>query len=202
MASSAGETVPDLLTTICEGDRDAAARLVPLVYDELRALARRRMAGQGEQTLQPTALVHEAYLKLVGDERRDWDGKTHFYAAAAQAMRHILVDTARRKGRIKRGGGAPWRRVDLDIIADESEGGSVDLVELDDALHCLAREAGARKTEVVVLRYFAGFTIEQIATTLGVTTRTVDRDWRLARAWLFDHMTKERSDVGESSGRE
>lgn len=199
MGRSGDETVPDLLTTICDGDRAAAAALVPLVYDELRALARRRMAGGGHCTLQPTALVHEAFMRLAGHERDDWAGRTHFFAAAARAMRHILVDDARRRGRAKRGGDVPRQRVELALVADEPDADVVDLVALDEALQRLAVEAGERKSDVVVLRYFAGLTIEEVAVALDVTTRTVDRDWRFARAWLFDHMTGGGSDGGGSA---
>lgn len=199
-APMAGETVPELLTTICEGDRGAAERLLPLVYDELRALARRRMVGQDETTLQPTALVHEAFIRLVGSTARDWEGRTHFYASAAQAMRHVLVDSARRRGRVKRGGGAPRQRVALDAVVADSGTGEIDLLELDEALQALAAEAGARKADVVVMRYFAGLTIEEIATALGVTTRTVDREWRFARAWLFDHLNRDQPDGQRPTG--
>jgi RNA polymerase sigma factor (TIGR02999 family) len=199
--TSSGESVPELLTSISEGDRRAASKLLPLVYDELKAIARRRMAGGGPQTLQPTAVVHEAYLRLAGDADREWSGKTHFYAVAAKAIRQILVDRARRRGRIKRGGGEARERIALDVVEADTadDGDDIDLVALDDALRRLAEEAGERKCEVVVLRYFAGMTVEQIAVALGVTSRTVDRDWRFARAWLLDTMGTGTSDEREAA---
>lgn len=172
------------------GDRAAAADLLPLLYDELRALARQHVAReQPGHTLQATALVHEAYLRLVGTKDPGWDGRSHFFAAAASAMRRILVDHARNKKRLKRGG----HRAREDRLPDELaiavqttlDLQGIDLLELDIALNELAGAEGNRKCDVVSMRVFAGMTIDQIANALGVTTRTIDRDWRFARAWLY-----------------
>ncbi len=190
------ETVTTLLSSIHTGDRAAASELLPLVYDELRRLARHRMAGLAPgQTLEPTALVNEAYMRLVGDDEPDWDGKGHFFAAAAQAMRNVIVDHARAKQAVKRGGDREREGLHEDVAvapANTNELGDVDLVRLDDALNGLHAEGttGQRRCEVVVMRYFAGLTHEQIARSLGVDKRTVDRDWRYARAWLLDALTE------------
>jgi RNA polymerase sigma factor (TIGR02999 family) len=167
-----------------EGDENAAARLLPLVYDELRRLARRRMANEPpDHTLLPTALVHEAYLRLLGDSRASWENRGHFFAAAAQAMRRILVERARRVGRHKHGGGRQRLRLTDDLAVSEPES-AADLLALDEALTSL--EATDETTaEVVRLRYFAGLTIEQTAEILGVSTATVSRIWTYARAWLY-----------------
>ena len=173
--------VTRVLSAIEQGDPQAAEQLLPLVYDELRNLAAQRLAQEKPgQTLQATALVHEAYLRLVGaDTRRPWNDRAHFFAAAAQGMRRILVDNARRKQSKKRGG--EFRREPLDDIAapeiDE------ELVALDEALRKLA-EAEPIKARLVELRYFAGLTGEQAAQILGISPATADRHWAYARAWL------------------
>ena len=172
-----------LLEAAAAGDRKAAADLLPLVYDELRKLAAARMAAESpEHTLQPTALVHEAYLRLVGrgDDDR-WDGRGHFFAAAAEAMRRILVEAARRKHGPERGG--DFIRHDLDPEQPEPRGVSPRLLELDKALDRLAA-VEPRAAEVVKLRYFAGLTVTETAVTLGISPRTADSDWAYARAWL------------------
>src|SRR4051812_31679430 len=179
--------VTRVLSAIETGDPQAAEQLLPLVYDELRRLAAQRLAGEGlGHTLQPTALVHEAYLKLVGpDPRQPWNGRVHFFAAAAEAMRRILIDHARRKHRARRGGG--MKRVELDDMDDielAAEGGD-DLLALDQALTQRAA-AGPRKAELVRLRYFAGLTLEQAAELLGISRATADRHWAFARVWLYD----------------
>jgi RNA polymerase sigma factor (TIGR02999 family) len=185
--------VTRILSAIEQGDPRAAAQLLPLVYDELRKLAAHRLAGEGPgHTLQPTALVHEAYLKLVGpDPRQPWNGRVHFFAAAAEAMRRILIDHARRKHRARRGGG--MRRVELDDLDDiglVAGGGDADeLLALDEALAQLAA-ADPRRAELVRLRYFAGLTLEQAAELLGISRATADRHWAFARAWLYDAMTR------------
>jgi RNA polymerase sigma factor (TIGR02999 family) len=185
--------VTRILSAIEQGDPSAAEQLLPLVYDQLRRLAAHRLVGEGPgHTLQPTALVHEAYLKLVGaDPQHPWNGRVHFFAAAAEAMRRILIDHARRKHRTRRGGGR--KRVvleDLDNIAMAAEGrGADDLLALDEALTRLAA-ADARKAELVRLRYFAGLTLEQAAELLGISRATADRHWAFARAWLYDAMTR------------
>jgi RNA polymerase sigma factor (TIGR02999 family) len=182
--------VTHILSAIEQGDPKAAEQLLPLVYDELRRLAAQRLAAEGPgHTLQPTALVHEAYLKLVGpDPQQAWNGRVHFFAAAAEAMRRILIDHARRKHRARRGGG--MRRVDFGDVemVTASEGGD-DLLALDEALARLAA-ADPRKAELVRLRYFAGLTLEQAAELLGISRATADRHWAFARAWLYDAMTR------------
>ncbi len=172
-----------LLDAAASGDPKAAADLLPLVYDELRKLAAARMVPESpDHTLQPTALVHEAYLRLVGnDADRPWNGRGHFFAAAAEAMRRILVDNARRKQTEKHGGG--HRRVDLADVEPAGEGPDLDLIALDEALNRLA-VSDPRKAELVQLRYFAGLTIEQAARALGISTSTADNDWAYAKSWL------------------
>ena len=189
--------VTHLLDKAASGDREAAADLLPLVYDELRRLAAARLADEKPgHTLQPTALVHEAYLRLVGG-RADarYTGRAHFFAAAAAAMRRILIDHARRKHRARRGGG--MKRVELDELGDvemvAESGGADELEALDGALARLAA-ADPRKAELVRLRYFAGLTLEQAAELLGISRATADRHWAFARAWLYDAMTGGRKD--------
>jgi RNA polymerase sigma factor (TIGR02999 family) len=174
-----------LLEAAAGGDRKAAADLLPLVYDELRKLAAQRLAQEKPgQTLQATALVHEVYLRLVdGAEAQTWHGRRHFFAAAAEAMRRILIDRARHKQTRKAGGGL--RRLDLDHIEpslEEEENGDR-LLALDEALRQLEAE-DPRKAELVKLRFFAGLTAEQAAAALGVSTSTAEKDWAYARSWL------------------
>jgi RNA polymerase sigma-70 factor, ECF subfamily len=172
-----------LLETAEPGDASTLDRLVPLIYDELREMARRQLARErGDLTLQTTALVHEAYLKLVDDTRATRRGRAYFFAAAAHAMRQILVDRARRRRAAKRGGGA-------EMVPLEEEDASVDayaaeLLDLDDALERLG-ERSARQVRVVEYRFFAGMSVEETAEVLGVSSRTVESDWAMARAWLF-----------------
>jgi RNA polymerase sigma factor (TIGR02999 family) len=175
--------VTRLLSAIDLGDRHAAANLLPLVYDELRRLAAAQLAGEkAGHTLQPTALVHEAYLRLVGGEQpRDWTGRGHFLGAAAEAMRRILVDAARRKGALKRGGGRPpaeLRDDDWISLTDPAE-----VLAVDEALAKLAA-VDPPAAELVKLRYFAGLTVPEAAAALGLETRTTERLWKYARAWL------------------
>ena len=177
--------VTRILSAIEHGDLRASEQLLPLVYDELRKLAARRLAQEKPgQTLQATALVHDAYLRLVGHEdSRSWDGRGHFFAAAAEAMRRILLDRARDRGRLKRGGGRHRESLDLDRIgADDAP--PDDLIDLDEALGRLAR-LDPRGAELVKLRLFAGLTLDEAAAALGVVRRTAERDWAFARAWLF-----------------
>jgi RNA polymerase sigma factor (TIGR02999 family) len=172
-----------VLARMAVGESGAAEQLLPLVYDELKSLARARMARlPAGQTLQATALVHEAWLKLGGDQPKPFQDRAHFFGAAARAMRNILVDQARAKATRKRGGGQDRAEVtpDLAVVEDVP---TTDLLALDEALTALEREHG-RPAQVIMLRYFAGLDMEDIAVTLGVTSRTVERDWRFARAWL------------------
>ena len=180
--------VTRILTAIEQGDQRAAEQLLPLVYDELRRLAAQRLAGEAPgHTLQATALVHEAYLKLVGAKPgRPWNGRVHFFAAAAEAMRRILIDSARRKHRTRRGGGI--KRVELPDVAKLADNEADEILALDDALTKLAA-VDPRKAELVRLRYFAGLTLEQTAELLGISRATAHRHWAFARAWLFDAMT-------------
>ncbi|QDU21323.1 ECF-type sigma factor [Urbifossiella limnaea] len=181
--------VTRLLDAAAAGDLAAADDLLPLVYDELRKLAAARLAGERPgQTLQATALVHEAYLRLVGDGRpRTWNGRGHFLAAAAEAMRRILVDQARRKLRAKHGGGRD--RVDLDELAVPTrDDRAADLLALDEVMTAFAREEPG-KAELVKLRYFAGLTLEEAAACQGISPATAKRHWALARAWLFAALT-------------
>jgi RNA polymerase sigma factor (TIGR02999 family) len=177
--------VTRILSAIEAGDPRAASELLPLVYDELRKLATARLAGeQPGQTLEATALVHEAYLRLVGGHQpRDWDGRGHFFAAAAEAMRRILLNRIRDKGRQKRGGS--WRRVDLDRVAVADQASEEDLVAIDDALQDLARR-NQPCAELVKLRFFTGLTLDEAAAAMGIARRTANRYWAFARAWLFD----------------
>jgi RNA polymerase sigma factor (TIGR02999 family) len=184
--------VTRILSAIAQGDPQAASQLLPLVYDELRQLAAHRLAHQTPgQTLQPTALVHEAYLRLVGDAGgQDWDSRGHFFAAAAEAMRRILVENARRKGRCKRGGDLTRRNLD-----DAAEQVAVpetreDLLALDEALSKFAA-VDPQAAQLVQLRYFAGLSIPDAAQTLGVSPRTADRLWGFARVWLLRELSGE-----------
>ena len=179
-----------LLDAIRSGRSDAASELLPLVYAELRRLAGSRMAHLAPgQTLQPTALVHEAYAELVGSQDPGWNGRAHFFGAAAQAMREILVDHARSKARLKRGGDRKRQSLDEQGTPDpQFELPCEDILALDEALEKLKVEH-PRKAEVVMLRFFAGLTIEQTAEVLDVTSRTIDFDWRFAKAWLFKELS-------------
>jgi len=176
--------VTRILSAIEQGDPQAAEQLLPLVYDELRRLATAKMAREKPgQTLQATALVHEAYLRLVDPAKvQSWNSRGHFFAAAAEAMRRILVENARRKRRLKHGG--QRRRVELGEAAMAVNGPGEDLLEVDEALERLAAEDG-QAAELVKLHYFAGLTIEQSADVLGVSSRKAYRIWAYARAWLF-----------------
>ena len=176
--------VTAILAAIEQGDPRAAEQLLPLVYDELRKLAAQRLAREKPgQTLQATALVHEAYLRLVGpaDDRR-WEGRGHFFAAAAEAMRRILVEAARRKKRLRHGGGL--RRVELPADGPAIDGPPEDVLAVHEALDRLAA-ADAQAAELVKLHYFAGLTIDQAAGVLGVSPRKAYIIWAYARAWLF-----------------
>jgi RNA polymerase sigma factor (TIGR02999 family) len=179
--------VTQILSAIQSGDRLATNELLPLVYEELRRLAARKMAREKSgQTLQTTALVHEAYLRLVGDGSAPaWDSRIHFFAAAAEAMRRILVENARSKLRLKRGG--QWEQVDLDSAEITIPGTNVDILALDEALEKLAQEQ-PQKAQLVKLRFFAGLTIDEVAQAMDISTATAGRIWRYARTWLVDKL--------------
>ncbi len=184
----ASNEVTTILAAIRRGDEKAADELLPVVYDRLRRLAQQMMSQEKPgQTLQATALVHESYLRLLGDDS-SWDDRRHFYAAAARAMRRILVERARRHGRIKHGAGR--KRVDLDDANAVAERESVDLVALDEVLRRLEKEE-PRAAQVVMMRFYAGLSEEDAAEALDISVRTVWRDWNYAKAWLRDAMTGE-----------
>jgi RNA polymerase sigma factor (TIGR02999 family) len=174
--------VTRLLAAASDGDPRAFDRLVPFVYDELRRIAQRQLVGERpDHTLETGALVHEAYLKLVGLERMEWRGRAHFFAAAAGAMRRILIDHALGRRALKRGGGA--RPLPLDEIEVAADGSLEELIELDRALRRL-EALSERQARVVEYRFFAGMSIEEVAEALDVSPMTVKRDWTAARAWL------------------
>jgi RNA polymerase sigma factor (TIGR02999 family) len=175
--------VTHILCAIEQGVAGSSEQLLPLVYDELRKLAAQKLAQERPgQTLQPTALVHEAYLRLVDAEKvQRWESRGHFFAAAAEAMRRILVENARHKSSAKAGGGR--NRVDLSEVEPAIEGLHDDLLELDEALEQVAAK-DQRKASLVKLRYFAGLTIEQAAQALGISASTADNDWAYAKSWL------------------
>jgi RNA polymerase sigma factor (TIGR02999 family) len=185
--------VTQILNAIEAGDPHAAAQLLPLIYDELRRLAAHRLAQEKPgQTLEATALVHEAYVRLVGDGHgQHWDGRGHFFAAAAEAMRRILVEIARHKRRLRHGGGR--KRLDLDGVDVADDVADQRLLDLDEALAKLAAEE-SEVAEVVKLRYFVGLTIEQTAEVLGISLRTANRHWAYARAWLHGQLKQSGED--------
>lgn len=181
--------VTRLLDAYGSGDREAMQRLLPYVYDELRAIAQRHLRRErDDHTLSATALVHEVYLRLVDQTRMHWNGRSHFYAVAATAMRRILVDYARARRADKRGGGQMV--VSLDEAGELAVSRAEELVLLDEALERLAR-FDARQARVVECRYFAGLTIEETAEALGVSPTTVKHDWTMAKAWLYREMKRE-----------
>jgi RNA polymerase sigma factor (TIGR02999 family) len=176
-----------ILSAIEQGDPHAAEQLLPLVYDELRQLAAKRLAREKPgQTLQPTALVHEAYLRLVGaGEAPHWGSRGHFFAAAAEAMRRILIDHARRRGAERHGGGLG--RIELPDLAEPAEHSPLDLLALDEALAKLEK-LHPDKARVVKLRFFAGCSLEETAESLGIARATAQRHWAWARAWLYGQL--------------
>jgi RNA polymerase sigma factor (TIGR02999 family) len=172
-----------ILDAIQKGDSKAAEELIPLVYDELRKLAAFKLAEQPPgQTLQPTALVHEVYLRLLGNGNHSWQNRKHFFAAAAEAMRHLLVDRARRKAAARHGGG--WRRLDLDKVVIAANTSDENILLISEALEKLAAHDPA-SAELVKLRFFGGLTFPQSAEVMGISERTAQRFWAYARAWLF-----------------
>jgi len=174
--------VTRLLAEASGGSRRAARELLPLVYEELHALAGKRMAGERpDHTLQATALVHEAYLRLVGSQQTTWEGKGQFCLAAAEAMRRILIEHARKRGRIKRGGNPQRVPLDIDELANEAQ--PEEIMSVDAAIRRL-EEKDERMSKIVRLRFFVGLSVAETAAALGISDRTVRREWALARAWL------------------
>lgn len=186
--------IEDAIRSVRDGRPRASEELLPLVYEHLRRLARARMAKVPPgNTLQPTALVHEAYLRLSSSKDPAWDGRGHFFAAASEAMRQILVDQARRKASLKRGGDR--ERIELDDVDLRIQPPSDDILDLDTALDALADEDRV-KADVVLLRHFAGLDREETARTLGLSPRTVDRHWTYARTWLARAMRDATNEPG------
>ena len=184
------EQVTQILQAVSAGDAHAAEELLPLVYDELRHLAAARMARESPgQTLQATALVHEAWLRLIGPNEIHWNGRGHFFGAAAEAMRRILLERARKKARLRHGG--RLQRVDLDHVTLATQDSDDVIVAVNEALEKLAAEA-PQKAEIVKLRYFAGLEHAEIAEVLGVSEPTVRRHWAYARSWLYAELKAQR----------
>jgi len=176
--------VTRILNAIEQGDDRATDELLPLIYEELRLLAAQRLSNEKPgQTLQATALVHEVYVRLVGDERKTWENRGHFFSAAAEAMRRILVENARRKQRARHGGGRQRIELDEAALGESAERLDDDLIDLDEALARFARQSEL-KANLVKLRYFAGLTIPQAAQALGISHATAERHWTYARCWL------------------
>ena len=197
MAAPSPQQVTQLLQAWGRGEDAALEQLIPLVHQELRRLARRYMFGErAGHTLQATALVNEAYVKLLGCQNVEWQNRAHFFAISAQVMRRILVDSARARGYQKRGGGIPKVTLDECLIGPKEKG--QDLVALDDALQALAA-VDARKGRVVELRFFGGLSAEETATVLKVSPDTVLRDWRLAKAWLAREMGRATASESEAA---
>ena len=172
-----------------QGDSGAADQLLPLVYEELRRLAAHKMSNEAAgQTLQPTALVHEAWLRLVGNQEQQWNGRAHFFGAAAEAMRRILIENARRKGAQRHGGGKA--RLDVHEIEIAAPAKDEELLALSDALEKFAIR-DKKKAELVKLRYFVGFTTEEAAQVLGISVPTADRWWNFSRAWLYEEIERQ-----------
>lgn len=183
--------VTRLLQAMADGQESAAGELLPMVYDQLLAIARRRMASERrEHTLQATALVHEAYLRLLGDDAADlaWASRAQFFRAAAEAMRRILIEHARGRRRVKRGGNR--RRQPLDVIDLAADENSDDILALDAAI-CRLAEQDEQAARIVRLRFYAGLSVEEAAEALAISPRTVKRDWAFARAWLFDQLSRD-----------
>lgn len=179
-----------ILGAIGSGTADATRELLPLVYDELRRLATARMAREAPgQTLQPTALVHEAWLRLGGDSQPNWQNRSHFFGAAAEAMRRILIDRARSKGRLRHGG--EWQRLDIEQVTIAVEDADDTVLAVNEALDKLASQDGL-KAEIVKLRYYVGMNHQEIADALGIAEPTVRRHWAFARSWLYAELKRSR----------
>lgn len=188
------QRVTELLLAWGEGDHAALEQLIPLVHAELRRIARRYMAGERRgHTLQPTALVNEVYLRLVDLERVRWQNRAHFLAVAARLMRRVLIDFARSRGYQKRGGDVERIVLDEALLVDVGRGH--DLLALDEALDELAR-IDSRKSQIVVMRFFGGLSVEEVATVLSVSAATVTRDWKLAKSWLLRQLDRTTMDPG------
>lgn len=203
MNPNAPQPVTQLIDAAVAGDAQASSQLIRAVYDDLRALASQHLAHEKPgQTLQATALVHEAYMRLVGKDNRhadvQWNGRGHFYAAAGIAMRRILVERARAVAGPKRGGGRKREELsEAAAITSEGVPSSVDWLALDEALEDLSAEE-PRLAELVTLRFFAGLSFEAAAEVMGISARTAIRDWKYAKAWLYEHMTGTKDDEGET----
>ncbi len=190
--ASDSDKVTRLLLEWGEGNQQALEALVPLIYKELRNLAHNFLYRERPgHTLQTTALVHEAYLKLIDQNDARWQNRAHFFAIAAQAMRRILIDSARKHAAAKRGG--PQEKLSLDEVADIALEPDINLLKLDEALHELAK-IDPRQSRIVELRYFGGLTIEETAEVISVSPATVKREWMMARAWLHQEITESESD--------
>jgi len=195
---AASAEVTTLLTQLVDGDPQAASRLVPLVYSELRQIAARFMRRERvDHTLQTTALVHEAYLKLVEQTPASWQNRAHFFAIAAQVMRHILIDHARGHGREKRGGGQTVIQLDEGLVFSPEQ--SSELLEVDAALQRLA-ELDPRQGKIVELRFFGGLTVDETAAVLGISPKTVKRDWSVAKAWLHGELRQSHGNITGAMG--
>jgi RNA polymerase sigma factor (TIGR02999 family) len=192
------EEVTVLLAQLVQGDQQAASRLAPAVYRELRQMAARYMRRERvDHTLQATALVHEAYLKLVDQTSANWQNRAHFFAVAAQVMRHILIDHARGNAREKRGGGQVVIQLDEALVFSPEQ--SSELLEVDAALHRLA-ELDPRQGKIVELRFFGGLTVEETAAVLGISPKTVKRDWSVAKAWLHGELKQDHGNIAGEMG--
>ncbi|HMD84612.1 MAG TPA: sigma-70 family RNA polymerase sigma factor [Terriglobia bacterium] len=187
MVEPGATEITQLLARFRRGDRQAESQLIPLVYGELRHLAAACLGRERrDHTLQPTALVHEAFLRMAGKDQPDWQNRAHFFAIAARLMRQILVDYARHRGRVKRGGSC--ERLPLEEALVFSAGKSAELLALDEALDRLAQQ-DERQCRIVEMKFFGGLSIEEIAAVLETSPRTVKRDWTMARAWLHQQIT-------------
>ncbi len=195
MPPDASAAVTLVLKSAANGDREAASKLLPLLYDELRRLAYARMAKLAPgQTIQPTALVHEAYMRVVGKADPGWKGRGHFFGAVAQAMRDLIVEAARRKASLKRGGDR--KRVDVDDADIAIQPPSEDVLTVDEMLKQLEAD-DPRKGQIVNLRYFVGLTTEETAAALDVSTTTIEREWRYIRVWLRSQLAERGKDLDD-----